>query len=82
MHPLFLAALLSNRDHGALRQDQMTDQGTNMPLLNALRGNAAGKRFSIRRREKRDADALFCMFSQPLCRRGMTLEPFSSAGDV
>jgi len=53
-----------------------------MPLLNALQAVAANNKFSIRRREKRDADALYCMFSQPLCRSGMSLEPFGSASDV
>ena len=53
-----------------------------MPLLNALRADAANNKISLRRREKRDADALYCMFSQPLCRLGMILEPFSSPSDV
>jgi len=42
----------------------------------------AGAVFSLRRREKRDAPALFDLFDQPLCRRAMVLEPFKSVDDV
>jgi L-phenylalanine/L-methionine N-acetyltransferase len=38
--------------------------------------------FSLRRREKRDAEALFGLFSQPQCRQSMVLEPFTSAEEA
>jgi L-phenylalanine/L-methionine N-acetyltransferase len=53
-----------------------------MSLGGGVRSNAIGGAFLIRQREKRDAEALFRMFSQPQCRRGMVLEPFDSADSV
>lgn len=53
-----------------------------MSVAGGARLDIAGGAFLIRRREKTDADALFRMFSQPQCRRGMVLEPFDSADAV
>ncbi|WP_158817305.1 GNAT family N-acetyltransferase [Methylocapsa sp. S129] len=53
-----------------------------MSLAGSVRSSVADSAFEIRRREKRDADALFRMFDQPQCRQGMVLEPFSSASAV
>jgi len=37
---------------------------------------------SLRLREKRDAEDLWNMFRQPLCRQGAVLEPFASAAEL
>jgi putative acetyltransferase len=48
-----------------------------MLLSSCIRPNAAALGFSLRQREKRDSEALLHMFSQPRCRQGMVLDPFS-----
>jgi putative acetyltransferase len=53
-----------------------------MPSADAYRTHAAFNGISLRRREARDAEALFCMFSQPLCQLGMVLKPFSSPEEL
>lgn len=50
--------------------------------LSRIRSISVDDGFLIRPRDKRDADALFRMFDQPQCRRGMVLEPFSSVSEV
>lgn len=51
-------------------------------LLLSDRQNAAANGFSLRRREKRDCEALLRMFHQPRCRLGMVLDPFGSAQEL
>jgi GNAT superfamily N-acetyltransferase len=56
--------------------------GSTMAFPDSVRSNSANRGLSIRRRDKRDTEALFQMFSQPQCRQGMAVEPFGSAGEV
>ncbi len=53
-----------------------------MLMQDHINATPARNGFSLRRREIRDADALFEIFSQPRCRLAMVLEPFSSADEV
>jgi putative acetyltransferase len=53
-----------------------------MSLSDRVRTLASDADFSIRPRDARDAEALFRMFDQPRCRRGMVLEPFGSVSEV
>jgi putative acetyltransferase len=53
-----------------------------MLISDRAKSNPEHSGFSIRRREPRDTQALFAMFSQPQCQRAMALEPFGSARDV
>ena len=54
-----------------------------MQLLRALKSaKSRTSGLSLRRREKRDAENLWIMFGQPLCRLGSIIDPFDSAPDL
>ncbi len=53
-----------------------------MLMQESINATPARNGFSLRRREKRDARAMFQLFSQPRCQRAMVLEPFGSADHV
>ncbi len=54
-----------------------------MQLLQALdSAKFRTKGLSLRRREKRDAEDLWSMFAQPLCRLGSIIDPYDSAAEL
>jgi L-phenylalanine/L-methionine N-acetyltransferase len=53
-----------------------------MLFAKGVGSNALEHGLLIRRREKRDAEALVRMFNQPLCRLGMVLDPFQSTSEL
>jgi L-phenylalanine/L-methionine N-acetyltransferase len=50
-----------------------------MPLPESARLNLIEGKYSIRQREADDSQALYELLCQPLCKRGMVSEPFTSA---
>jgi L-phenylalanine/L-methionine N-acetyltransferase len=52
------------------------------PLQALISAKVLTDGLSLRRREKRDAEDLWSMFHQPLCRQGAILEPFDSAAEL
>eukprot|EP01037_Dinobryon_pediforme_P016506 gene16505-biopygen10012 len=53
-----------------------------MSVLNKIYTQPDLQDFAIRPRDSRDADALFDLFNQPLCRHGMVMQPFRSPQDI
>jgi putative acetyltransferase len=66
----------------AISKDAKAARGSAMLMQDSTDSTAARNRISLRRREMRDAEALFAMFNQPRCQRAMVLEPFGSADEV
>ncbi len=53
-----------------------------MSMPDCMNSNTLSNCILLRRRETRDAEALFAMFNQPRCQRAMVIEPFGSADEV